>query len=88
MATNSSAITQTIFSTINSLFSSLYSSVDNSVYGVLDDIVFVNTDILEDNFMAKFLGTSATSRFNTNCKFFATWFFAILRGTICIFSLH
>ncbi len=88
MTTNSSAITETIFSTINSLFSSLYSSVDNSVYGVLDDIVFVNTDILEDNFMAKFLGTSATSRFNVNCKFFTTWVFTILYRTICLFSLH
>lgn len=56
-----STITQTIFSTINSLFSSLYSSVDNSIYGVLDDIVFIKSDILNDNFMSKILGTSATS---------------------------
>ena len=62
MSENVSTITQTIFSTINSLFSSLYSSVDNSVYGILDDIVFINTDILQDEFMNKFLGTSATSR--------------------------
>lgn len=88
MATNSSAITQTIFSTINSLFSSLYSSVDNSVYGILDDIVFVNTDILEDNFMSKFLGTSATSRPNTNCKLSVAWILTFLCCSIRIFSLH
>ena len=69
MPTNSTSVTQTILSTINSLFSSLYSSVDNSVYGILDDIVFINTDILNDSFMSKLLGTSATSRININFKF-------------------
>ena len=67
MAENASEITQTIFSTINSLFSSLYSSIDNNVYGILDDIVFINTDILKDSFMTKLLGTSVTSRINLNC---------------------
>ncbi len=78
MPENASAITQTIFSTINSLFSSLYSSVDNSVYGILDDIVFINTDIIQDDFMSKFLGTSATSRFNSYSKLFTYWLFAFL----------
>lgn len=61
MPENSSAVTQTILSTINSLFSSLYSSVDNNIYGILDDIVFIDTNILKDSFMSKLLGTSATS---------------------------
>lgn len=61
MEGNTSNVTQTILSTINSLFSSLYSSVDNSIYGVLDDIVFIKSDILNDNFMSKILGTSATT---------------------------
>ena len=78
MSTNATSVTQTILSTINSLFSSLYSSVDNSVYGILDDIVFVNTDILNDSFMSKLLGTSATSRIDFNCKFTINWLFAIL----------
>jgi len=54
-------ITQTIISTINTIFSSLFSSIDNNVYTILDDLVFINTDILKDNFMSSFLGTTATT---------------------------
>lgn len=88
MSETNSSITQTILSTINSLFSSLYSSVDNSVYGVLDDIVFINTDILNDSFMSKLLGTSATSRFNLNRKCPTYRIFALLYSSICIFTLY
>lgn len=88
MPENNSAITQTIFSTINSLFSSLYSSVDNSIYGVLDDIVFINTDIMNDSFMTKLLGTSATSRTYTNCKRTFNWLFSLLYCKVRIFTLY
>lgn len=88
MAENASAITQTIFSTINSLFSSLYSSVDNSIYGILDDIVFINTDILQDSFMSKLLGTSVTSRFNSYCKFFTYRIFALLHSALRLLALY
>lgn len=54
-------ITQTILSTINSLFSSLFSSIDNNIYSILDDLIFINTDILNDNFMNSFFGTSTTT---------------------------
>ena len=88
MAENATEITQTIFSTINSLFSSLYSSIDNNVYGILDDIVFINTDILQDSFMSKLLGTSVTSRFNINCKLTTYRFLAFLYCSLCLFSLY
>lgn len=54
-------ITQTIISTINTIFSSLFSSIDNGIYSVLDDLVFINTDILKDKFIISFFGTSTTS---------------------------
>ena len=54
-------ITQTIISTINSIFSSLFSSFDNNIYSILDDIIFINTDILKDKFTNSLLGTSTTS---------------------------
>ena len=88
MPENTSAITKTIFSTINSLFSSLYSSVDNSVYGILDDIVFINTDIIQDEFMSKFLGTSATSRINPYSQLSTYWLFSFLYCTIRLLSLY
>ena len=54
-------ITQTIINTINTLFSSLFSSIDNNMYSVLDDIVFINTDILQDKFMSSFFGDGTSS---------------------------
>ena len=50
------SITQSILSTINSLFSSFFSSIDNNIYSILDDLAFINTNILEDKFMNSFFG--------------------------------
>ena len=60
MQPTQSSITQTIIETINTLLSSLFSSIDNNVYSILDDIVFINSDILKDTFTSKFFGTSTT----------------------------
>lgn len=50
------SITQSILNTINSLFSSFFSSIDNNIYSILDDLAFINTNILEDKFMNSFFG--------------------------------
>lgn len=49
----------TILTTINELFSSLFSSIDNSIYGALDEIAFVDTDILSSTYLEKLFGTSS-----------------------------
>ena len=51
-------IVQTITQTINNLFSNLFSSIDNSLYSVLDDLLFINSDILENKYMEKIFGSS------------------------------
>lgn len=61
MEQSQTSITQTILTTLNTLFSSLFSSIDNSIYSVLDDIIFIDTDILYDNFISSFFGTSTTT---------------------------
>lgn len=61
MQETTTSITQTIIQTINTLFSSLFSSIDNNIYSVLDDIVFIKSDILEDKFMNTFLDSSSTN---------------------------
>lgn len=61
MQETQTSIVQTIITTINTLFSSLFSSIDNNIYGVLDDIVFIKSDILEDKFLTSILGTSPTT---------------------------
>lgn len=56
-----SNITQTILNTINYIFETLLSSIDNRLYGILDDLTFVNSDILHDNYFSKIFGTSTTN---------------------------
>ena len=36
-------------SAINNIFSSLSASIDTKIYAVLDDLVFLNTDIFNDS---------------------------------------
>lgn len=61
MPESQSTITQTIINTINSIFSSLFSSVDNNLYSILDDLIFIKSDILKDKFIDSILGTATTS---------------------------
>lgn len=47
-----------IIETINSLFGNLFSSIDSTIYSALDDITFIDTDILGSYFFEKFLDTN------------------------------
>ncbi|MBO4815485.1 MAG: hypothetical protein J5507_00680 [Clostridia bacterium] len=53
-------IVQAITETINNLFSNLFSSIDNSLYSTLDDLLFINSDILENKYLDKILGSSTS----------------------------
>ena len=55
---NQTNITETIIQTINTIFENLFSSIDNNLYTVLDDVTFVNSDILHDSYFEKIFGTS------------------------------
>ncbi len=55
-----STISSTIFDTINELLFKLFSSIDNSLYSVLDDFTFINTDILNSSHFSDILGTSSS----------------------------
>ncbi len=50
-----------IINTINTIFENLFSSIDNNLYGVLDDLVFVNKNILNDKYFSKLFGTSTAN---------------------------
>ena len=58
---NTNNITQTIIDTINSIFETLFASIDNNLYSVLDQITFVNSDILNDPNFEKLFGTSTSN---------------------------
>ena len=48
---------QIIIDTINKLFTNLFSSVDNTLYSLLDKIVFVDSSIIKDSFFDKAFGS-------------------------------
>lgn len=50
-------IVQIITETINNLLSNLFSSIDNSLYSVLDNLLFVSPDIFTDTSLQKILGS-------------------------------
>ena len=52
-------ITEIIIRTINSLFENLFSSIDNNIYNLLDDITFVNSNILKYKFFKNIFGTTS-----------------------------
>ena len=54
-------ITQTIIDTINTIFETLFASIDNNLYSVLDEITFINSDILNDSNFEKLFGTSTSN---------------------------
>ena len=61
METEASTITEIILSTINNLFSSIFSSIDNSLYSILDDITFIDQDLLTSSYFESIFGTSASN---------------------------
>lgn len=56
-----SSITNTIINSINDIFSRIFSSIDNQLYVILDDFVFINSDILNDEYFSKIFGISSSN---------------------------
>ena len=54
-------ITQIITDTINTVLSNLFSSIDNNLYSLLDEITFINSDILNDKNFENIFVTSASN---------------------------
>lgn len=50
-------IVQVITQTINNLLSNLFSSIDNSLYSVLDDLLFIGPNLFSDSSLEKILGS-------------------------------
>ncbi len=56
-------INDSIIETINSLFGNLFSSIDSTIYSALDNITFINTDILNSYYFEKVFGTTTSNGF-------------------------
>lgn len=55
------ALTNSIIQTINSIFQTLFSSIDNSVYQVLDNLTFIDSNILNNSLFEKIFGSSSSN---------------------------
>ena len=58
---NYSNITTNIIDAINTILGNLFSSIDNNIYNVLDDVTFISSDIINDSYFEKILGTSTSN---------------------------
>ncbi len=54
-------ITELIVNAINTIFQTIFSSIDNNLYSILDNITFINTDILNNSYFRNVFGTSTTN---------------------------
>lgn len=55
---DSSEISSIIETSINEMFYKIFSSIDNSLYSVLDDFTFIDSDILNDQYFINILGST------------------------------
>lgn len=58
----SSEIVDIIVQTINTIFNTLFSSIDNNIYENLDNITFLNSDLIKKSSFEKLLGANGKSR--------------------------
>lgn len=56
-----SSLTTSIIQTINSIFQTLFSSIDNSVYQILDNLTFINSNILNDSIFSRIFGLNKSN---------------------------
>ena len=77
---NENNITQIIIDTINTILGNFFSSIDNNLYEILDDIIFINQDIISDSFFEKILGANSHNGIILICN-------SLLFGFILYYSI-
>ena len=53
-------MSQVVINTINTIFRDLFKSIDANLFKILDDLTFINSNILHDKYFEKIFGSSAT----------------------------
>lgn len=74
-------LTSTILNSINELFTQMFSSIDNSIYHLLDEIVFVTPEIIKGNLFQKILGTTASDGILLICN-------SLILGFIIFYAIN
>lgn len=88
VTTNEVNIIEVVKETVNSLCNSLFDSINNSVFPLLDDIVFINSDITDSKNMQSLIGTDITNGvlILANCLLFAFVLYYAIRLFLSKFS--
>lgn len=77
----SANLTEIILNSINELFSMIFSSIDNTIYSTLDNLTFINDNILSDGNFQKILGQSANDGILLVCN-------SLILGFIIYYSIN
>lgn len=65
---NAITVTQQFINTLQIVLSNFFSSLDTNIYSILDDIIFINSDILNDSLINNLLGNSLSSSLLVLCN--------------------
>ena len=74
-----STSTNSILDILDNLFSNIFSSIDNSIYDLLDDITFINSDIINSNSFSKLFGSNSSEGILLICN-------ALILGIIVFYA--
>ena len=58
---DTSNLTTSIIETINSIFETLFSSIDTTIYSVLDELTFIDKNILDNSIFQKIFGSAGNN---------------------------
>lgn len=85
---NANDITEIILETANSICSTMLESIDDSIYPLLDKVIFVDKSILTDTYFEKIFGNSPTTGILmlSNCLLFAFILYYCIRLITTRFS--
>lgn len=74
-------LTDAIKQSLNDIFSNLFSSIDNNIYSLLDNLTFINTNIIEEPAINKLLGENISEGILLICN-------ALVFGFILYYAIN
>lgn len=74
-------ISQNVFNSINDIFSKIFYSIDENIYNTLDDITFINSDIIENSKIKQIIGSNYSEGILLVCN-------ALILGFILYYSAN
>lgn len=74
-------LTESIKQSLNDIFSNLFSSIDNNIYSLVDNLTFINTDIINNPAISKLFGENISNGILLICN-------ALVIGFILYYSIN